>query len=165
MPGVAEILGATIHLEIGDIARFPDAEHVASYAGLVPTVHASGGKSWHGPTSPHANHYLRWAFVEAANAILMHRNTDSDQPVIRLCDRLKKHKCHGKAIVAVARHLAEARWWILRNVSGIGRHMRRWLQSLRPETGKRGSRSGLRGRIVIAKPGPKMLMPVVRADR
>lgn len=114
LPGVAEILGATIHLEIGDIARFPDAEHVASYAGLVPTVHASGGKSWHGPTSPQANHYLRWAFVEAANAILMHRNTYSGQHVIRLYDRLKQRKCHGKAIVAVARHLAEASWWILK---------------------------------------------------
>jgi transposase len=70
MRGVAEILGATIHLEIGDVTRFPSAEHLASYSGLVPTVHASGGKSWRGPTSPQANHYLCRAFVEAANAIL-----------------------------------------------------------------------------------------------
>jgi transposase len=82
--------------------------------GLVPTVHASGGKSWHGPTSPQANHYLRWAFVEAANAIPMHRHTYADRHVIELYDRLKKNKCHGKAAVAVARHLAEASWWILK---------------------------------------------------
>lgn len=56
IPGVGEILGATIYLEIGDVERFPTPEHLASYGGLVPTVHASGGKSWHGPTSPQANH-------------------------------------------------------------------------------------------------------------
>lgn len=114
MPGVGEILGATIYLEIGDVHRFPTAAHLASYAGLTPTIHASGGKSWQGPTSPQANHYLRWAFVEAANAILMHRHTYADQHAIELYDRLKKHKCHGKAAVAVARHLAEASWWILK---------------------------------------------------
>jgi len=114
IPGIGEILGATVYLEIGDVERFPTPEHLASYAGLVPTVHASGGKSWHGPTSPKANHYLRWAFVEAANAILLHRNRYAGQHVIELYDRLKKHKCHGKAAVAVARHLAEASWWILK---------------------------------------------------
>jgi transposase len=112
MPGVGEILGATIHLEIGDVRRFPTAAHLAGYAGLVPRVHSSGGKTWHGRTSQQANHYLRWAFVEAANAILLHRHKYADQHVIRLYDRLK-HKCHGKAAVAVARHLAEASWWIL----------------------------------------------------
>jgi len=114
IPGVGEILGATIYLEIGDGERFPTPEHLASYAGLVPAVHASGGKSWHGPTSKQANHYLRWAYVEAANAILLHRNRYAGQHVIELYDRLKKHKCHGKAAVAVARHLAEASWWILK---------------------------------------------------
>ena len=114
MPGVGEILGATVYLEIGDINRFPAPEHLASYAGLVPTVHASGGKSWSGPTSPQANHYLRWALVEAANAVLMHRHRYAGQHVIELYDRLKKHKCHGKAIAALAPHLAEASWWILK---------------------------------------------------
>lgn len=113
IPGVGEILGATLHLEIGDVKRFPTAAHLASYAGLTPRVSSSGGKTWLGRTSPQANHYLRWAFVEAADAILMHRSKYSGQHVMELYDRLKKHKCHGKAAVAVARHLAEASWWIL----------------------------------------------------
>jgi len=114
LPGVGEILGATIHLEIGDVKRFPTAAHLASYAGLVPTVHASGGKSFHGPTSQQANHYLRWAFVEAADCIVMHRQRYTGHHALRLYDRVKANKCHGKAAVAVARHLAEASWWILR---------------------------------------------------
>lgn len=114
MPGVGEILGATIHLEIGDVKRFPTPAHLASYAGLVPTVHASGGKSYAGPTSKQANHYLRWAFVEAADAILMHRRRFEGHHALKLYDRVKAGKCHGKAAVAVARHLAESSWWILR---------------------------------------------------
>jgi len=113
LPGVGEILGATMHLEIGDVRRFPTAAHLASYAGLVPTVHASGGRSYHGPTSPQANHYLRWAFVEAAACVVSHKHRWAGRHVVELYERLKKQKCHGKAAVAVARHLAEASWWIL----------------------------------------------------
>src|SRR5208283_3262899 len=72
LPGVGTILGATIYLEIGDVTRFPAPPHLASYAGLVPTVHASGGKCWMGPTPPSANHFLKWAFVEAATAVARH---------------------------------------------------------------------------------------------
>lgn len=114
LPGVGEILGATIHLEIGDVQRFPTAAHLASYAGLVPTVHASGGRSHMGPSSKQANHYLRWAFVEAACCLLMHRHRYAGHHALQLYDRVKAKKCHGKAAVAVARHLAEASWWILR---------------------------------------------------
>jgi transposase len=95
LPGVGEILGTTIHLEIGDVNRFPTAAHLASYAGLVPTVHASGGKSFHGPTSRQANHYLRWAFVEAADCILMHRQRYAGQHALQLYDRVRAKKCHG----------------------------------------------------------------------
>ena len=113
LPGVGEILGATIYLEIGDVNRFPTPGHLASYAGLTPRVSASGGRIWLGRTSPQANHYLRWAFVEAADAILLHRAKYTGAHALELYDRLKRHKCHGKAAVAVARHLAEASWWIL----------------------------------------------------
>jgi len=67
LPGVGRILGATLLLEIGDIDRFPSAPHLASYAGLVPTVHSSGGKTWHGRVPRSANLFLKWAFIEAAN--------------------------------------------------------------------------------------------------
>jgi transposase len=113
MPGVGAILGATIYLEIGDVRRFGGAEKLAAYAGLTPTIHASGGKSRMGPTSPVANHYLKWAFVEAANAVVMRKDRYPNRHVVKLYERLRASKNHGKAAVAVARHLAEASWWIL----------------------------------------------------
>ena len=42
LPGVGTVLCATIYLEIGAITRFASPERLASYAGLVPVVHASG---------------------------------------------------------------------------------------------------------------------------
>jgi hypothetical protein len=33
--------------------------------------------------------------------------------VVRLYQRIKRAKNHQKAVVAVARHLAEAAWWVL----------------------------------------------------
>lgn len=113
LPGVGEILSATIYLEIGEVRRFPNAEHLASYAGLTPTVQASGGKTRLGRTSTVSNHYLRWALVEAANCIVMQKKRFGSQHVVRLYDRLRAAKGHNKAAVAVARHLAEASWWML----------------------------------------------------
>lgn len=118
LPGVGTILGCTMYLEIGDVSRFPDAAHLASYAGLVPTVHASGGKCWQGPTPRSANHFLKWAFVEAANVIVSHRKQWPERHVVKLYQRLRANKCHAKAVTAVARHLAESSWWILTKKQG-----------------------------------------------
>ena len=114
LPGVGDILGATLYLEIGDVERFPTPAYLASYAGLTPTVHASGGKTRLGPTSKRSNHYLRWAFVEAANCIVMQQKKLREQHVVRLYQRLKASKGHSRAAVAVGRHLGEASWWMLK---------------------------------------------------
>jgi len=49
-----------------------------------------------------------------ADCILMHRHRFTGHHALQLYDRVKAKKCHGKAAVAVARHLAESSWWILR---------------------------------------------------
>jgi len=114
LPGVGDILSAAIYLEVGAVDRFPVAARLASYSGLTPTVHESGGKRRMGPTSRQANIYLKWAFVEAANCIVRHKHRYADRHVVHLYDRLRaKGKNHSQAAVAMARHLAEATWWIL----------------------------------------------------
>jgi len=118
LPGIGVILAATIALEIGDIARFPSAEQLASYSGTTPRVHASGGKVRYGRLRPDVNRYLQWAFVEAANSIAVHhpryeKGLEPRRHVDRLYARLRQRKGHGKAIGAVARHLAEAAFHVL----------------------------------------------------
>jgi len=114
LPGVGMILGVVIALEVGDVERFASAERLASYAGTVPRVAASGGKIRYGKTRSDVNQYLKWAFHEAANVVASHQGRWSDRHVARLYGRLRERKGHGKAVVAVARHLAEATYWMLK---------------------------------------------------
>ena len=73
VPGVGLTLAVVIALEVGDVARFATAEKLAGDAGTTPRVHASGGKTRFGRSRPDVNRYLKWAFVEAANAICVTR--------------------------------------------------------------------------------------------
>ena len=59
LPGIGPILAVAICFEIGDVERFGDALHLASYAGAVPRVISSGGKTYYGRTRPDVNHYLK----------------------------------------------------------------------------------------------------------
>ncbi len=113
MPGVGVILAATMALEVGEIERFPSAMHLASYAGTTPRVHASGGKVRYGPLRNDVNRYLKWAFAEAANSVAVNHKRCPERHVSQLYRRLL-HKGHPKAIGAVARHLAEAAFHVLR---------------------------------------------------
>jgi transposase len=113
LPGVGFILGTVILLEMGDVHRFPGAEHLAAYAGTTPRVHSSGGKTRFGRTRPDVNHYLKWAFMEAAETCCQHRTHWPHRHVSRLYARVRHRKDHAKAIGAVARHLAEATYWML----------------------------------------------------
>jgi transposase len=113
MPGVGSILGIVISLEVGDVRRFPTASHLASYAGTTPRVHASGGKVRYGPLRPDVNRYLKWAFLEAANGVCLRRRRYPHAHASRLYNRVASRKGHPKAIGAVARHLAEAAFYVL----------------------------------------------------
>jgi len=114
LPGFGPVLSAVVVLEAGDLERFADAERFASYSGTTPRVHSSGGKTRYGPLRPDVNRYLKWAFVEAANVIARGHARHGERHTSRLYARLKVRKGHAKAVGAVARHLAEATYWVQR---------------------------------------------------
>ena len=113
LPGVGVILAASIALEVGDIERFPSAERLAAYAGMTPRVHASGGRLRHGSRRPDVNRYLKWAFAEAGNSVAVDHERRPDRHVSQLYQRLRERRGHSKAVGAVARHLAEATFFVL----------------------------------------------------
>lgn len=114
LPYVGPILSMVMTLEIGRVERFASAAHLASYAGLVPRVHSSGGRTRLGQICGDINRYLKWAFIEAGNLVVIHQRHLAGKHVVRLYQRVKRKKNHQKAVVAVARHLAEAAYWILK---------------------------------------------------
>jgi len=114
LPGVGKVLSAVIALEIGDIGRFASAQNLTSYAGLVPAARESAGRKRKGKCPADCNTYLKWAFIEAGNVVCVHREKWSQRHVAQLYERVKQSsRMHGKATVAVARHLAEASYWML----------------------------------------------------
>ena len=114
LPGVGDILAVVIWTEIGIVERFGSAEQFASYCGLVPRENSSGGKIRFGAVRRDVNVYLKWGFVEAANSSVLNRERCGYGHISRLYQRIKSRRGHGKAKVAVARHLAEACFWMLK---------------------------------------------------
>ena len=74
----------------------------------------SAGKKRKGKCPADCNTYLKWAFIEAGNVVSLHHKKWPHRHVAQLYERVQQSsKMHGKATVAVARHLAEASYWVL----------------------------------------------------
>jgi transposase len=111
-PGVGAITALTFVLTIGDPARFACGKQVASYLGLIPAEHSSGGRQRLGHISKQGNGLLRSLLVEAAH-VAARVEPDLGRYYRRLA--MKKHR--SLAAVAVARKLALRLWWMWRRES------------------------------------------------
>jgi len=60
IPGIGYYSALLVESEIGDIGRFPFAEKLCSYAGLVPSTYQSGGVVRHGNITKEGSRWLRW---------------------------------------------------------------------------------------------------------
>jgi transposase len=110
IPGLGYLFSALVVYEIDQVKRFPSPKKLHSYAGLVPSTHASGGKSYHGRLIKAANHYLKWAMVEAVWPAIRH------DPSLRLYfNRIKMKNGKNAAKIAVARRLLTIVYRILKN--------------------------------------------------
>lgn len=59
VPGVGYYSALLTKSEIGDVRRFPSAKQLCSYAGLVPSTHASGNACYHGHITKQGSRWLR----------------------------------------------------------------------------------------------------------
>lgn len=113
IPGIGSVLSAMLVLEIGDVQRFPGPGHLASYAGVVPGIHASGGKRTDTGLRTRCHQTLKWGYMEAANAVVRQKNNYTESRLIQKYRRLEENKPSGVAKGAVARMLAESTYWVL----------------------------------------------------
>jgi transposase len=108
IPGLGPILAAVVTMEIDQIERFIGPSKLASYAGLVPSTYASGGRIFHGKLLPMSNKWLRWALVEAAWGSIR------TSPYCRIFfENHKRRKGPHTAAIALARRLSEIIWHVL----------------------------------------------------
>jgi len=100
--GIGLVMAIGILAEIGDISWFPDARHLASYAGLGVTVRQSNRTERRGGTSKQGRRRLRTALIQA---VLVLAKGQPDNPLAQFYLRKKREKGTGKAICATARKL------------------------------------------------------------
>ncbi len=108
IPGVGFRTALVILAEVGEVSRFPDANHLVSYAGLAPRVRSSGGRTKLGNITKQGSSALRWALVEATHLAV--RKPGYLQEMHR---RLRRGKSAAVAIMACARQLLVAIYFML----------------------------------------------------
>lgn len=112
-PGVGKITALAYVLTIGEVSRFEHSGQVASYVGLIPREHSSGGKQRLGSISKQGNVFMRQLLVESAQSVCRH-----DEGFRREYQARCHHKPKGVAKVAAARKLAVRLYWMLRQQVG-----------------------------------------------
>jgi len=110
MPGIGDILGLTIMLEVGDINRFPTVSDYSSYCRCVKSERVSNKKKKGEGNRKNGNKYLAWAYVEAANFAIRHY-----QEAQSFYQRKKATKNGIVAIKALCNKLARASYYIMRD--------------------------------------------------
>jgi transposase len=109
IPGIGVTLGTLLSIEIDGIERFGSVSKLCSYAGLVPSTHSSGGKTYHGRITSEGNRWIRWALVEASIP------ASFGHPEIRKrLESLRGRKSANVAKTAMARWLLKVAYHVLK---------------------------------------------------
>src|SRR5712691_10179159 len=66
LPGVDLVVAQTLLATLGDVSRFMDGAHAASYLGLVPTTRQSASSCYHGRITKQGNGHARAMVLQAA---------------------------------------------------------------------------------------------------
>jgi transposase len=110
MPGIGDILGLTIMLEVGDISRFPKGSNYSSYCRCVKSERLSNKKKKGEGNRKNGNKYLAWAYVEAAHFAKMHYSEAHS-----FYQRKEAERNSIVATKALGNKLARASYYVMRD--------------------------------------------------
>ncbi len=108
IPGIDYYSAVLIYSEIGDISRFPSHNKLASWAGLVPSMHQSGTTFYNGRITKEGSKRLRWILIQCA-----HASIKANSKINEFYSKIAKRRGDNKAVVAVARKLIKIIYAVL----------------------------------------------------
>ena len=108
IPGVGRYAALLISSEIADVNRFPDHEHLCSYANLSPKVHQSGESQY--TYSGSGNSMLSWIMVQCTRVHVRW----CDSAITRFYQQVSRRRGEQVAIVAAARKLMRTMYIMLK---------------------------------------------------
>jgi transposase len=111
IPGIDRIAAISIVAETGgDMSRFATAGHLCSWAAVCPGQNESAGKRRTGKTRK-GNQYLRGQLIQGALGAIHSKGTALQARY----HRVKRHRGHKKAVVAVAHQMLEIAYYVMRD--------------------------------------------------
>lgn len=102
LPGIGKFSALAILSEIGDINRFSSAAKLCSYAGIVPAVYSSGGKTRSGRITKRGSSILRWIMIESVQRLFVSK-VDSRLKIF--CKKMARKRNYHVAKTATARKM------------------------------------------------------------
>jgi len=108
--GIGTFSGLMILAEIADICRFPSADKLASYAGLVPSTYQSSQTQHSGRITKQGNTHLRWILTQCVHASIKSAKSHRLKTFFL---RIQRRKGTQKAVVATARKMLTTIWHLL----------------------------------------------------
>jgi transposase len=143
LPGVGHGTALSILAALGDVDRFRDGDHAASYLGLVPSTRQSAQRCYHGAITKAGNSTTRWMLTQGVQHVAAHPG-----PLGVFFRRLCQRKNRNVAIMAVARKLVTIAYLMLKNNEPY-----RYAVVKRVHQKFTGLRSTVAGKPTRAKPG------------
>jgi transposase len=111
IPGIDRIGAISIVAETGgDMRRFPTAGHMCSWGAMCPGQNESAGKRRSGKTRK-GNKYLRATLIHAGLGAIHSKGTALEARY----HRVKRHRGHERAVVAVGHQILESAYYVLRD--------------------------------------------------
>jgi len=115
IPGIGLLTSTALVGSVAKIDGFPSGRHFASWLGLTPREHSSGGKQRLGRITKRGDTYLRCLLTHGARAVLLSakRRSQAGKEMTHLqawAVELELRRGHNKATIALANKLARIVW-------------------------------------------------------
>jgi transposase len=114
MPGVGPVCAQTLVAAVDTIDRFATAKKLVAYAGLAPSVRASGERVQYGRITKQGRSEIRAVWVQAAHAALAVKGAAA-APLQRWWGRVARRRGKKTAVVALARKLLTIAFHLLQD--------------------------------------------------
>jgi transposase len=111
LPGMGPLLAAELLAAVGDLGSFPDAGHLAAYAGLAPVPRDSGRRTNNLYPPKRYNRRLRRVFYLSALSSLSTPGPSRDY----YRRKRAQGRRHQQALIALARRRVDVLWALLRD--------------------------------------------------
>jgi transposase len=111
LPGMGPLLAAELLVAVGDLHSFPDAGHLAAYAGLAPVPRDSGRRTNNLQPPKCYNRRLRRVFYLSALSSLSVPGPNQDY----YRRKRAQGRRHQQALMALARRRVDVLWALLRD--------------------------------------------------